>query len=206
MNKYLLVFGIIAYFLPSCQTDDKPLPIIGHKSIENGDTLYHQIPPFNFVNQDSQQVTAKTFKNKIYVVDFFFTSCPTICPVVKSQMMRIYDRFEKKDRLLFLSHSVDGRRDSVPRLKVYADNLGVDADRWHFVTGDITEIYDIAEDYFSVAKEDPTAPGGFDHSGRLILVDTKKHVRSFCDGTDKEDVDRFMEDIEKLLDEVDRGR
>ena len=90
-----------------------------------------------------------------------------------------------------------------PRLKVYADNLGVSSDRWHFVTGQISEIYEIAEDYFSVAKEDPEAPGGFDHSGRLILVDENKHVRSFCDGTIAEEVDRFMMDIEKLLNEMD---
>lgn len=186
----------------ACEPEEKSLPIIGHKSIEGGDTMYHTIPDFSFVNQDSQRITPETFENKIYVVDFFFTSCPTICPVVKRQMMRVYERFEGQDDLLFLSHSVDGRRDSVPRLKVYADNLGVSSDRWHFVTGDIKEIYAIAEEYFSVAKEDPEAPGGFDHSGRLILVDQNKHVRSFCDGTDAEEVDRFMEDIEILLNET----
>ncbi len=207
LSKVIWVFFFLsALIFTSCQSEEKKLPIIGHKTIEGTDTTYHTIPDFTFVNQDSQKITPATFEDKIYVVDFFFTSCPTICPVVKSQMLRIYEQFANEDRLLFLSHSVDGRRDSVPRLKVYADNLGVDAERWHFVTGDIVEIYDIAEDYFSVAKEDPEAPGGFDHSGRLILVDTNKHVRSFCDGTDTEDVDRFMKDIEKLLDEMDTAR
>jgi protein SCO1/2 len=90
----------------------------------------------------------------------------------------------------------------VPRLKQYARKLGVSADRWHFVTGEKEEIYGIAEDYFSVATEDPDAPGGYDHSGRLILVDPKGHVRSFCDGTDPEAVDEFIDDIEKLLHEM----
>lgn len=202
LSKYLpLCLGL---FLLACQAEKKDkLPIIGHPVIENGDTSYHTIPDFSFINQDSQIITPSTFEDKIYVADFFFTSCPTICPVVKSQMLRIYERFESENRLLFLSHSVDGRRDSVPRLKVYADNLGVSSDRWHFVTGKISEIYEIAEDYFSVAKEDPEAPGGYDHSGRLILVDKNKHVRSFCDGTNAEEVDRFMMDIEKLLNEMD---
>lgn len=205
-NSILPVFIFLSFFIVSCQSEKEPLPIIGHKSVEGNDTIYHTIPEFSFINQDSQQLTPTTFEDKIYVVDFFFTSCPTICPVVKSQMLRIYEDFKEEDRLLFLSHSVDGRRDSVPRLKVYADNLGVDSERWHFVTGDIAEIYEIAEDYFSVAKEDPEAPGGFDHSGRLILVDANKHVRSFCDGTDEEEVNRFMEDIETLLDEMDAAR
>lgn len=207
IRTFSLFLSLSIFLLASCQSDEKPLPIIGHKTVEGTDTIYHTIPDFNFINQDSQRITQTTFEDKIYVVDFFFTSCPTICPVVKRQMLRVYEKFEEDDdRLLFLSHSVDGRRDSVPRLKIYADNLGVNSERWHFVTGDITEIYEIAEDYFSVAKEDPEAPGGFDHSGRLILVDQNKHVRSFCDGTDAEDVDRFMDDIEKLLDEMDAAR
>ncbi len=205
MNRVIFLLGILSIGLIACQSEQKPLPIIGHKNIDGNDTTYHTIPDFSFINQDSQRVTPATFEDKVYIVDFFFTSCPTICPVVKSQMMRIYDRFEGDDRLLFLSHSVDSRRDSVPRLNVYANNLGVSSERWHFVTGDITEIYDIAEDYFSVAKEDPEAPGGFDHSGRLILVDPNKHVRSFCDGTNEEEVNRFMEDIETLLNEVESG-
>jgi len=203
LSKLVLVL-LTLFLLASCQSEqEKPLPIIGHPVVENGDTSYHQIPDFSFINQDSQRVTPATFDDKIYVADFFFTSCPTICPVVKSQMLRVYEKFEEEDRLLFLSHSVDGRTDSVPRLKVYAENLDIDTERWHLVTGDIAEIYEIAEDYFSVAKEDPTAPGGFDHSGRLILVDENKHVRSFCDGTDEEEVNRFMEDIERLLNEMD---
>lgn len=199
----LLIFVAVLLW-SACGTEpEKPLPIIGNKHVEDGDTVYHEVPDFKFINQDSQWITPATFEDKIYIADFFFTSCPTICPIVKKQMLRIYDRFEDEDRLLFLSHSVDGRRDSVPRLKVYADNIGISSDRWHLVTGDIVEIYEIADDYFSVAKEDPEAPGGYDHSGRLILVDAQQRVRSFCDGTIEEEVDRFMKDIDRLLNEMD---
>ena len=189
---------IILSFL-ACQREKAPLPILGNTEVQNGDTIYHTIPDFSFVNQDSQQVTNETFAGKAYVVDFFFISCPTICPVVKKQMLRIYERFEDEDRLMFLSHTIDPKRDTVERLKTYAQNLGVSSEKWHFVTGDKDSLYAIADDYFSIAIEDPDAPGGFNHSGRLILVDRNRRVRSFCNGTDPEDVNEFMEDIELLL-------
>ncbi len=194
--------GLLLLSLMGCQPEQGPLPVLGEPEIVNGDTIPHQIPDFAFVDQDSQRVTNATFDDKIYVADFFFVSCPTICPKVKKQMLRIYERFEGEDRLAFLSHTVDPKRDTVGRLANYARNLGISAHRWHFVTGDKDEIYTIAEDYFSIAYEDPDAPGGFDHSGRLILVDPERQVRSFCDGTDPKDVDQFMKDIEKLLVEI----
>jgi len=179
----------------------EPLPVLGNMEIVNGDTLYHTVPDFSFVDQDSQMVTNATFADKAYIVDFFFISCPTICPMVTKQMMRIHDRFKTEDRLMLLAHTIDTKHDSVYRLKQYAVNLGVDTRKWRFVTGIKDEIYGIANDYFSIAIEDPNAPGGFDHSGRLILVDKNRRVRSFSDGTDPASVDRFMEDINTLLKE-----
>lgn len=176
--------------------DQDTLPILGFK--EEGDD-YHQIPDFDFINQDSQRVTNATFADKAYVADFFFTSCPTICPKVKQQMLRIHERFKEEDQLLLLSHSIDTRYDTVPVLKAYAEKLGVSSEKWHFVTGEHDEIYEIADDYFSIAIVNPDAPGGFDHSGRLILVDQNRHVRAFCDGTDPASVDAFMDDIDQLL-------
>ena len=193
----LMATGI---FSSACQQEQ--LPILGRRQIVDGDTIYHSVPDFRFVDQDSQIITNETFAGKAYVVDFFFISCPTICPKVKKQMLRIYERFAGDDRLLFLSHSIDPKRDTVGRLKSYAENLGIESRRWHLVTGDKDSIYEIADDYFSIAIEDPNAPGGFDHSGRLILVDPNRHIRSVCNGTDPEDVDRFMEDIELLLQEL----
>lgn len=186
--------------LSGCQKPQN-LPILGEKTEVNGVIQYHTIPDFRFVNQDSQFVTNKTFEGKIYIADFFFTSCPTICPKVKQQLLRIYERFAEADNLLILSHSIDTKRDTVGRLKKYANGLGIETDRWHLVTGDKDKIYEIADDYFSIALEDPDAPGGFDHSGNIILVDWNRHVRSFANGTDPEKVDQFMEDIELLLKE-----
>lgn len=179
------------------------LPCLGNKIYtEEGDTLCHTIPDFEFVNQDSQIVNNSTFENKAYVVDFFFISCPTICPKVTKQMLRLYDHFEEEDRLMFLAHSIDPKRDTVERLAHYASNLGASSDRWHFITGDKDAIYEIADDYFSVAMEDADAPGGFNHSGRLILVDKDRKVRAFCDGTDPVSVTRFIGDIDLLLNEM----
>lgn len=198
MKEYLF-FASALLLLAACQQTPEPLPIIGERDIVSGDTIYHTIPDFAFVNQDSQLVTNETFAGKAYVVDFFFTSCPTICPKTAKQMLRLYERYQDDDRVLLLAHTVDPVRDSVGTLRNYARNLGVESNKWHFVTGNRIELYKIAEDYFSIAKEDPTAPGGFDHSGRFILVDKNRYVRSFCDGTDPDSVDQFMKDIDRLL-------
>jgi len=203
--KYLIIFTILISLLSTSCVDKNhaPLPIIGHRDISSeGDTIYHQVPDFQFINQDSQTVANATFANKAYVVDFFFIACPTICPKVKKQMLRLYNRFEEEDQLLLLSHSIDTKYDTVERLKMYAGNMEVKTKKWHFVTGVKDEIYDIADDYFSVAIEDPTAPGGFDHSGRLILVDENRHVRAFCDGTKAEEVTEFMTEVDRLLAEM----
>lgn len=202
IQRAILCLALLA--LAGCRSGDTctTLPILGERDILDGDTVYHRIPAFRFINQDSVWVTPATFDGKAYVVDFFFISCPTICPKVKKQMLRVYHHFEGEDRVMLLSHSIDVRHDSVPRLKAYSEGLGVDGKRWHFVTGEESEIYDIADDYFSVAVKDAEAPGGFDHSGRLILVDARGRVRSFCDGTDERSVDQFMRDIECLLREM----
>ena len=202
MNKSLITAILISGVLIACGNQrPKKLPILGNKEIVGNDTIYHTVGSFEFIDQDSQRVDNESFEDKIYVVDFFFISCPTICPKVKKQMLRLHDRFKDETRLMMLSHSIDTRNDTVPRLRSYATSLNVNTDQWKFVTGDKDEIMGIADDYFSIAKEDPSAPGGFDHSGRLILVDEGGRVRSFCNGTEPEDVDRFMDDIDVLLSE-----
>lgn len=178
------------------------LPILGEMEVVEGDTIYHRIPDFEFINQDSQMVTNETFSGKAYVADFFFISCPTICPKTTKQMLRIHDEFKSNEKLKLVAHTIDPKRDDVKALANYSHNLGVSSDKWHFLTGEKDDLYEIADDYFSIAIEDPDAPGGFDHSGRLILIDGNGHVRSFCNGTDPSDVDRFMDDIENLLNEI----
>lgn len=197
---FLLFFSVIAVLsvllMPGKQ---RALPILGERDVVNGDTIYRTIPNFSFVDQDSQVVNNATFAGKIYVADFFFINCPTICPKVKANGLRIYERYKNEPRLILLSHTVAPKYDTVAALKKHARKLGIETYKWHLVTGPQNAIYDIADDYFSVAVENPDAPGGYDHSGRLILVDTKRRVRSFCDGTDAKAVDRFMEDIDWLL-------
>ena len=204
--RQLLAFSVLATLLIACDPPQPPtpetLPVLGNVEIDGSDTSYHTIPDFSFINQDSQVINNATFANKAYVVDFFFISCPTICPTVTKQMLRVHDRFKEEDRLLLLAHTIDPKRDTIGRLANYGKNLGVTSEKWHFVTGEKDAIYEIADDYFSVAIENPDAPGGFDHSGRLILIDQDRQVRSFCNGTDPESVDRFMRDIDILLKEM----
>ena len=177
------------------------LPIIPKIDKETKEPIVHTIRPFSFVNQDSQVVNNATFKDKIYVADFFFIHCPTICPKVKANMKYMYKELEGMDDVVLLSHSIDTRHDTIPALKEFARKLEIEADRWHLVTGEKSEIYDIAEDYVSSAKEDEYAPGGFDHSGYLVLVDKKGHVRSFARGTEREETKRLLKDIKTLLKE-----
>ena len=200
--------AVLLSLLFACSpANDQPLPYYGMHTTDpqTGDTIYHRIRDFAFVDQDSMPVTNATFAGKAYVADFFFTSCPTICPKVKKNMLRMYRAFEDDDRLLFLSHSIDVKRDTVGRLKAYAQGLGIDdgSHRWRLVTGKRKEIYDIAYDYISTALENPDAPGGFDHSGYVLLIDANGHLRAYADGTKEEEVDRLMSDINRLLAEMD---
>ena len=202
--KNILFFFWIAAGLAACfqSPGKRVLPILVERDISpGGETVYPTVLDFAFVIQDSKMVTNGTFAVMIYVVDFFFIHFPTICPKVKKNGLRLYEKYKNDDRILLLSHSIDTRNDTVAALKRHAAKLGIDSKKWHLVTGIKDDIYGIADNYFSVATEDPDAPGGFDHSGRLILVDKNRHVRSFCDGTDAQDVDRFMKDIDLLLEE-----
>ncbi len=197
----LCLFALI-WLVSACSQDDERLPYIGRMEVVDGDTMYHTIPEFRFVNQDSQWITKESLAGKIYIADFFFTSCPSICPKVKKQMLRIYEKYKDDNRFMMLSHSIDVKRDTVGHLKLYATNLGVRGDRWYFLTGNENKIFEIADEYFVSAFADPNAPGGFDHSGRIILVDPEGRIRAYCDGTDPEDVDDFMKDIDRLLKET----
>jgi len=203
MNRIINFFALLSVLIfAACESSPTTLPILGNKDEIDGKTVYHEIPDFAFVNQDSAAVTNATFADKAYISDHFFISCPTICPKLSKSMLRIHDKFKADKELLLLSHSIDTKYDTIPRLKKYASSLGVTSDKWHFVTGDKQEIFDIAEEYFNIAMDDSDAPGGYNHSGRLILVDKNRRIRAFCDGTDPKAVDKFMEDIEILLKEM----
>lgn len=198
MSFFCLIFGMMALF--SCENASRKLPILGERDFVNGDSVYHTIPDFKFINQDGAEVSNKTFEGKIYVSDFFFTSCPTICPVMKKQMLRVYEKFKENPQVGILSHTIDPRHDSVQVLREYATRLGINNPMWQFVTGEKEKIYEIGEKaYYVTAGEDSTAAGGIIHSGAFILVDKKRRVRGLYDGTKEEDVTKLLKDIEVLL-------
>ncbi|WP_246141716.1 SCO family protein [Phaeodactylibacter luteus] len=197
-SKLGLALSLLLLFSTACQQQAE-LPILSPKD-DRGSFL--PVPDFSFVNQDSMPVSRATFAGKAYVADFFFTSCPTICPVMAQQMLRIQRHFSGDSRLLLLSHTIDPGRDTVPRLKTYAENLGAIPGKWHFVTGDKDSLYDMADDYYNLVVEDQNLPDGFDHSGRFTLVGPKGYIRSYCNGTSPEEVGQFIKDIETLLHEM----
>ena len=193
---FIIAFGITACTIPQTQTE---LPIMGRTEFTDTDTIYHQIADFSFVNQDSATVTHDTFAGKIYISDFFFTSCPSICPIMKTQMLRVYDAIADYEDVMILSHTIDPEYDTVALLHDFAERLGVSSDKWHFVTGPKQKIYEIGQrSYMVTALEDKEAPGGFLHSGAFILVDKDRHIRGLYDGTKAEKVDLLIKDIKKL--------
>ncbi len=207
MRLYLSIF-IIALLAAGCETEpssQKKLPFLGRKQVvkqgetNQRDTIYHTIPHFKFMDQDSNWVTPETLRGHIYVADFFFTSCKTICPVLKRHMLQVYKRFKDNKRVKLVSHTIDPRHDSIPVLKAYAQELGVSSKKWHFVRGPQEKIYKIAESYLVSAAEDSTAQGGYVHSGAFLLVDDKGRIRGNYDGTDQKEVNKLMQDMERLL-------
>ena len=194
--------------LISCNQEIKKLPIYGRneitKKVLNGeiviDTINHSIKNFSFYNQDSTKVTRDTFDNAIYVADFFFTTCPTICPIMQNNLLLVYNEFSENKNVKYLSHTINPEYDNTKILKKYAERLGVSSDRWHFVTGEIEDIYKIAKDSYMIsALEDENEPGGFLHSGTFLLIDTNKNIRGIYDGTREVEMSRLMSDIKILL-------
>ena len=198
----------VAATLWSCNSSDDKLPILGEREaitkVVDGktvtDSVYQTIPDFKFFSQYGDTVTAKTLAGKIYVADFFFTTCPTICPKMKVQLKRVYEKFKDNPNVMLLSHTIDPAHDSVAVLREFADNLGVTGRQWLFVTGDREQIYDIGQNsYLVTAQADSSAPGGVVHSGAFILVDKARHIRGIYDGTTEAGVDKLMKDMERLL-------
>jgi protein SCO1/2 len=198
-SHFRLGFIVSLVLFYSCAHEAERLPYMGNMEINGKDTIYHTVPDITLIDQDSQQLHISKLGDKIILADFFFTSCPSICPKVKKEMLRLYDRYKEDDRVMIISHTIDQRNDSVSVLNRYAYNLGVDTDKWKFVTGEKDSIFYLADQYFVSVVEDPLAPAGFDHSGRIILLDRNRRVRGFCEGTDPESVTAFFDTVDKLL-------
>ncbi len=164
---------------------------------------HHKIRGFKLVSQLGDTITQKQFDGKIYVTDFFFTTCPSICPKMSTQMVRVQEAFKDDDKVMILSHTVFPEIDSVPVLAAYAEEYGVEANKWLLVTGDKKEIYDLArKSYFAIIDEGGNGDEhDFIHTENFVLIDPNKRIRGFYDGTSLEDVNRLIKEIKILKQE-----
>lgn len=190
---------VIACAMTSCKQKQKRLPFL-QQEITGTDTTYRTIPAFQFLNQDSAVVTGKTFDGSIYVADFFFTSCPTICPTMHRNLLKVYHKYLNNPQVKLASHTIDVKYDTPSRMKAYATKLGIKGTQWEFLWGTRDSIYALAErNYLVSVHQDSKAPGGFIHQGYLVLVDKDKRIRGAYDGTVDEQVQQLMDDMDLLL-------
>lgn len=169
--------------------EEKELPYVGEDAIGK----------FGFVAHTGDTITQANMDGKVSVVDFFFTSCPTICPKMKSQMLRVYESYKDNPNVIILSHSIDPEYDTQEVLNDFAKRLEVTGNTWYFLTGEKDSIYAMADKYMVMAEEDPSSPGGFAHSGAFILLDQERRMRGVYDGTREQSVDSLILDIKKLI-------
>ena len=209
MLKHIFHLVLLLLFFGCEQAKEKTkqlLPIYGEKKIggiESKDTIYHTIQPFSFINQYNEVVSEKTISNKIYVADFFFATCQSICPQMSTQLMNVQKAFAKDDSVLILSHTVNPLHDTVEVLNGYAQSYGAIKNKWHFLTGNKKEIYDMARySYLVNALQEDGTPEGFLHSELLILIDARKRIRGMYDGTDSIAVVKLIADIKLLKQEI----
>jgi protein SCO1/2 len=205
----MLVFSVVVIFLFfQALKPKKTLPIYNPADVnpELVDSTvqyiqkYHTIADFSFTNQNGKTITQKDYEGKIYVADFFFTTCGSICPIMTTNMLDIQKAFATNPKVMMLSHTVLPETDSVPVLKAYAKKKGVNDAKWNLVTGDKKEIYAMArKSYLAVKLGKPSELYDMVHTENFILVDTKRRVRGFYDGTKKEEIERLVQDIRWLL-------
>lgn len=203
----LILSVIIIYAIYTLLTPEKNLPVYQPDMVntELVDTTvqyvrkYHKIADFKLLNQNGDTITQDFYKNKIYVADFFFTTCLTICPIMTDHMLKIQEKIKDDPEVFLLSHTVIPKADSVPVLKEYALEKGVIDEKWNLVTGDKKQIYDLARKSYLATKTDGNG-GPYDmiHTENFVLVDKKSQIRGFYDGTNPEAIKDLMEDISIL--------
>ena len=204
---FITVFGAFSitlfYFI---LTPEKTLPIyqpfeVNEKLVDSSVSYiskYHKISDFELINQNGETITQEYYKNKIYVADFFFTTCQSICPIMTKNMLELQEQLKNDKEILLLSHTVTPEIDSVQQLKKYALENRIDDDKWNLVTGEKKQIYDLARKSY-LAVEDSEF-GNFDmiHTENFMLIDKERQIRGFYDGTDKNEIIRLLSDIEIL--------
>ncbi|WP_318343368.1 SCO family protein [Flagellimonas baculiformis] len=160
---------------------------------------YHTIADFSLINQNGETITQENYKDKIYVADFFFTTCPTICPIMTKNMAEIQNAVLDDPEVMLLSHSVTPVIDSVPQLKKYALEKGVVDSKWNLVTGEKKQIYELArKSYLAVKTDGDGGPYDMIHTENFILVDKERRIRGFYDGTNREEIRKLLEDLKVL--------
>ncbi|WP_299337874.1 SCO family protein [uncultured Psychroserpens sp.] len=202
----LLVSAIIISIIYSILDVEKPLPIYQPNRVDASlvdSTIqhkkkYHTIANFSLINQNGDTITQDTYENKIYVADFFFTTCQTICPIMTDQMYRVQQEIINDDEVMLLSHSVTPEIDSVAQLKKYALEKGVNDKKWNLVTGDRKQIYDLARKSYLVVKDDNSEDYGMVHTENFALIDKDKQIRGLYNGISPTSVDSLIQDIKRL--------
>lgn len=210
----IAISGILISYFMIKPSGKKTLKIINPTDVkaEMVDSLMrnkgygHQIGDFSFRNQDGKTITLKNIKGKVFVAEYFFTTCGTICPKMNVQMQRVQAAYLNNDELKILSFTVDPDIDTVEQMKMYADGHQAKSGKWHFLTGDKTKLYDLARKSFFVlkpaeAKNLGDAGSDFIHTNNFVLVDKKLQIRGYYDGTSAREVDKLIKDIQLLLDE-----
>ena len=203
----LVLSGVIIYLFYNALQPKKNLPIYQPADFNPelvDSTLrhvkkYHTVANFSLTNQNGETITQNDYKDKIYIADFFFTTCPTICPIMTKNMANIQKQILDDDEVLLLSHSVTPDIDSVPQLKKYALEKGVVDRKWNLVTGNKKHIYELARKSYLAVKEDGDG-GPFDmiHTENFILVDKERRIRGTYDGTNPEEINKLIEDLKIL--------
>jgi protein SCO1/2 len=198
-----LVFILWFFINRNEQKPIRTLAYFGRKNtMQQGDTNYHTVKPFCFINQYNEKTTEETLKGKIYVTDFFFTTCQSICPIMSTQLERVYKRFANNSSVMILSHTVEPEIDSIEILMQYAKLHNVTNHQWLFVTGEKKQLYDMARTSYLLNNETGNGDeNDFIHTQNFALVDKERHLRGFYDGTDTTDVSRLITDITILLEE-----
>ena len=211
---FAIVFGVISIIIIAIIYNTlnvyQPLPIYQPTMVSTelvDSTIqhkkkYHKIANFSLTNQKGKTITQNTYKDKIYVADFFFTTCQTICPIMTDHMVEIQKEIIDDPDVMLLSHSVTPEIDNVAQLKRYTEKKGVNAKKWNLVTGDKKEIYKLArKSYLAVKDNGDGGPFDMVHTENFMLIDKKRQIRGFYDGTNAEDIDRLLEDIQILKEE-----
>jgi len=205
---FLLIIGLalFGWWYAGQEEPYRILPVYGQRkgNSEQGDPndKFHQIAPFQLIDQKGNAFTRDKLKGKLYVADFFFANCRDICPIMSGQMERVYEAFKSEPRLILVSHTVDPLRDTVEALDAYAQKHHAEYGRWYFLTGDKAQIYQLArQSYLLSASEGDGGAGDFVHTQHFALMDTLFRIRGIYDGTDSLEVDKLILDIRELLKE-----